>query len=111
MRAQGSVWVRPKLSSGKASSASRKSKGASPAAAAAPHILPPPNRRELHRRLRPGHREQHFQVGLRILFFFLSLFFLRQDVISNKDNWISTYSSIYSMSSLQLFHIIIHKVG
>ncbi|KXG20261.1 hypothetical protein SORBI_3010G177000 [Sorghum bicolor] len=57
MRAQGSVWVRPKLSSGKASSASRKSKGASPAAAAAPHILPPPNRRELHRRLRPGRRE------------------------------------------------------
>ena len=44
-------------------------------------------------------------------YFFFCPFFLRQDVISNKDNWISTYSSIYSMSSLQLFHIIIHKVG
>ena len=69
-RAGGSVWARAggisraKLSS--ASSASRKSKGASPAeATAVPQTLPPPSRREPHRRLRPGRRETRRPAPLR----------------------------------------------
>jgi hypothetical protein len=62
MRAGCSVWAcvagicRAKLSS--TSSASRKRKGASTAAAGAvPQTLPPPSHREPHRKLCPGHRE------------------------------------------------------
>ena len=70
-RAGGSVWARAggishaKLSS--TSSASRKTKGASPAAAAAaaPQTLPPPSRREPHCRLRPSRRETRRPAPLR----------------------------------------------